>query len=109
MSKIRYYMDEHVSIAIIRGLRQRGVDVLSVPDAKRLGAADHEHLSFAMSQQRVIFTQDTDFLILARINLNHFGIVYARQHTAIGEIIRGLMLIHDVLEAEEMIGKIEYL
>ena len=27
----------------------------------------------------------------------------------IGEIIRGLMLIHEVLEAEEMVDRVEYL
>ncbi len=109
MSQIRFYTDEHVTHTIVRGLRQRGANVLSVPDVNMLGASDQEHLEFAASQKRVIFTQDTDFLILAKSQMNHSGIVYARQHTAIGAIIRGLMLIHDVLEAEEMEGKIEYI
>jgi hypothetical protein len=38
VSKIRYYVDKHVSRAVVRGLRQRGVDVLSVPEADMLGA-----------------------------------------------------------------------
>ncbi len=92
MSRIRYYTDEHVSTAVIRGLRQRGVDVMTVQDVRLLGAADHEHLVFATSLRRVIFTQDTDFLILAKNNSTHFGVVYARQHTAICKIMRGLML-----------------
>ena len=32
MAKIRYYTDEHVAYAVIHGLRQRGVDVVSVPE-----------------------------------------------------------------------------
>jgi hypothetical protein len=34
-----------VANAVIRGLRQRGIDVLSVPDADMLGASDEAHLA----------------------------------------------------------------
>ena len=47
MSKIRFYTDEHVAKAIIRGLRQRGVDVLTVPEANMMGASDEKHLAMA--------------------------------------------------------------
>lgn len=109
MTVIRYYTDEHVALAVIRGLRQRGIDVLSVPQAGMRGASDEDHLTLARKQRRVAFTQDTDFLRLATAGRNHAGIVYASQRTAIGEIIRGLVLIHQVLEAEEMVGRVEYL
>jgi uncharacterized protein with PIN domain len=109
MSKIRFYTDEHVAKAIIRGLRQRGVDVLTVPEVKMLGASDEDHLAKALEENRVIFTQDNDFLRLAASGLNHSGIVYASQETSISHIIYGLMLIYQVLDAEEMIGHIEYL
>jgi hypothetical protein len=109
VSEIRYYTDEHVSKAVISGLRQRGVDVLTVPEATKLGATDKEHLAFALAEGRVVFTQDDDFLRLASSGEAHAGIIYAPQHTPIGEIIQGLMLIYQVLEAEEMIGNIEYL
>lgn len=102
-------MDEHVAKAVIHGLRQRGVDVLSVPEAEMMGATDEAHLAFAFSRGRVLFTQDTDFLRLASLSIAHSGIVYAPQYTSIGDVIRGLILIHQVLEAEEMTGKIEYL
>lgn len=59
--------------------------------------------------KRVIFTQDTDFLRLVTAGATHAGIVYAPQYTSIGDIIRGLVLIYQLLEAEDMIGKIEYL
>ena len=109
MSEIRYYTDEHVAKAVIKGLRQRGVDVLTTPEANKLHATDEEHLEFASSERRVIFTQDDDFLKLASSGSTHAGIVYAPQHTPIGTIIQGLMLIYQVLEAEEMAGNIEYL
>lgn len=73
MSKIRYYTDEHVAKAVIRGLRQRGVNVLTTPEAKKLNATDEEHLTFAFSEKRVIFTQDNDFLRLASSGKAHAG------------------------------------
>ncbi len=56
MSEIRYYTDEHIARAVIRGLRQRGVDVLTVPEAEMMGASDEAHLALASSQGRVVFT-----------------------------------------------------
>lgn len=79
MSKIRYYTDEHVAKAVIRGLRQRGVDVFTTPEANKLHAADGEHLQFALAERRVIFTQDDDFLKLASSGQAHAGIVYTPQ------------------------------
>ncbi len=37
MRRIRLYTDEHVPKAVIRGLRQRGIDVLTVPEADMMG------------------------------------------------------------------------
>ncbi len=34
---IRFYTDEHISRAVVHGLRQRGVDVLTVAEAGLLG------------------------------------------------------------------------
>ena len=36
-------------------------------------------------------------------------VVYATQERPVVEIIRGLMLIHEVLEAEELAGRVEFL
>jgi hypothetical protein len=109
VTRIRYYTDEHVSRAVIGGLRQRGVDVLSVPEANRIGVPDHEQLAFALAEGRVLLTYDTDYLGLHAAGVNHAGIVYANQYTPVGEIIRGLMLIYQVLESAEMVGQVEYL
>lgn len=50
MARIRYYTDEQISRAVISGLRQRGVDVLSVPEANKIGASDQEQLAFALAE-----------------------------------------------------------
>jgi len=109
VAKVSFYMDEHVPKAVVRGLRQRGVDVVTVADASAMGAPDLDHLRLAQRQGRTIFTQDDDFLRLAASGEPHAGIVYAPQHTSIRAMIQGLTLIHSVLDAEEMAGQIEFL
>lgn len=108
-SVIKYYMDEHVAKAVIRGLRQRGVDVLSVPEAGLLGASDEEQLAHARSEGRVFFAQDEDVLRLHAEGIPHCGIAYAPQGTSVGHIIRGLILIHELLDTDEMEGHVEFL
>lgn len=51
--RVKFYTDEHVSKAVVNGLRQRGVDVLTVAEAGMLGASDEEHLAFARREERV--------------------------------------------------------
>ena len=109
MARVRFFTDEQVSRAVVMGLRQRGVDVLTVPEAGTLGASDGEQLRRARDEGRVIFTQDDDFLRLAAMDSSHSGVVYTTQERPIGQIIRGLMLIHEVLEAEEIAGRVEFL
>ena len=107
--KIKFYTDEHVSKAVVNGLRMRGVDVLTVVEANMLGATDDQHLMKATQEGRVIFTQDDDFLRLHAEGNSHAGIVYVRQGTSTGKVIAGLMLIHQVLSDEDMVNHIEYL
>lgn len=107
MGRIRFYLDEQVARAVASGLRRRGVDLVTVREAGSLGAADEEHVARALAEKRVIFTQDTDFLRLHAGGTKHAGIVYAPQ--GIGSIIRGLVLIHQLLEPEEMTGNVEFL
>lgn len=59
---IKFYMDEHVHPGVTKALRQRDVDVLTAQQAGNLNVDDEEHLQFAASQGRVIFTQDEGFL-----------------------------------------------
>ncbi len=76
-SRIKFYLDEHVPRAVVRGLRDRGADVLTVAEAGLLGASDEEHLALAVEQGRVIFTHDSDFLRLHGKAVDHAGIVFA--------------------------------
>jgi hypothetical protein len=106
--RIKFHTDEHVSKAVINGLRQRGVDVMTTKDAGLMGAADEEHLSFAHGQRRVIFTQDEDFLRLHEAGIEHSGIIYAPQTTSIGEIVHSVMLVYQVFTDEDMENHVEF-
>ena len=77
MEQIRFYLDEHIHSAIAEGLRRRGVDVLTVQKAGRTGLSDREQISFALAEQRVIVTMDSDFLVIAAEGTSHAGIAYA--------------------------------
>jgi len=109
VAEVRFYADEHVPKAVVRGLRQRGIAIIGVQDGAGLGANDIEHMRLAHQDGRTIFTQDDDFLRLAAAGEPHAGIVYAAQHTSVRSMIQGLLLIHSVLKAEDLAGRIEFL
>ena len=107
--RLKFYTDEHVSNSVLKGLRLRGVDVMTTREAEMLGASDEEHIALAKREGRVIFTQDDDFLRLHSKGIKHSGIVYAHQRTPIGDIVRGLMLICQILESDDMESHLEFL
>lgn len=109
MGTIKFYTDEHVARAVVRGLRERGVDVSTVTEAALSGAADTAQLAHARTETRVVFTHDVDFLRLHAAGVEHTGIVHSAQELSIGDIIRGLMLIVQLLDADEMINHVEFL
>jgi predicted nuclease of predicted toxin-antitoxin system len=110
VERIRFHLDEHVSPAIARALRQRGIDVTTARETGLLGASDLQHLARAHAEGRVIFTQDADFLRLHHEQRPHAGITYCKQGSrSIGEIVASLVLIYEVLEPDEIAGQIEYL
>jgi predicted nuclease of predicted toxin-antitoxin system len=106
---IRFHLDEHVDPAIATGLARRGIDATTTVQAGLLGASDEEHLTFALGEGRVVFTQDDDFLRLAASGRRHAGVVYCKQGgRAIGPIIEFLELIHLCMTAEEMRDHVEF-
>ncbi len=107
--EVRFLTDEHVDIDITRGLRARGLDVLTVQEAGLIQADDQRIIAFALEHDRVIFTQDADFLALHQRGVPHAGIAYVHQQAPIGVVVRGLLLIHDVLTMEDIRGKVEFL
>ena len=103
-------MDEHVPFAVTTGLRRRGVDVSIALDAGLISVQDDEQLAHAFQSGRVMVTHDDDYLRLHAAGALHAGIAYCHQESlTVGELILRLMLIYDVMTAEEMYGRVEYL
>jgi len=80
MSIIRLYLDEDAeSNGLLQALRARGVDVISVAEAKMISRSDEAQLNWALKNQRVIYSFNLrDFYQLHTILLeqeeSHAGI-----------------------------------
>ncbi len=110
MDKVKFYLDENVANAVAAGLRHRDIDVVTTIEAGHMGWADENQLQFASEAQRVIVTQDDDLLKLASRSISHAGIAYYKPQTrSIKQILRGLILIFEILNPEDMLNHIEFL
>lgn len=109
MAKLVYYTNESVNIAVAEGLKRRGVKVFTARDTGNLGLSDEEQLEYAKRENLVIITHDDDFLILS-VNHEHKGIIFVHQQKySIGDLIRNLKLVWDVIEQKDMKNHIEFL
>jgi hypothetical protein len=104
---LRPYMDVHVKAAITAGLRRRAIDVVT---AQEDGGAYLEDVAL----QRVLFSQDDDLLAIARdrqaTGMFFAGLIYGHQLAAtVGKYVLDLEVVCQVLDAEEMANRIEYL
>lgn len=109
-AEIRFHLDECAPTAIAHGLRRRGIDITTTQEEGLLHSPDESQLGFAAREGRVLVTQDADFLRLHGQGISHRGIVYYDPaDVSIGRVIQGLVLIHGVLEAEDMWDHIEFL
>jgi uncharacterized protein with PIN domain len=110
MAEIRYYLDEHMDVAVAIGLRRRGIDVVTTVEANLIRASDPEQIKFAIAQQRVFVTRDRRILATSGHEVSHAGIVIARSgRSAIGPTVLALAHLHRTMTCEEMKGRVEYL
>lgn len=107
--RICFHLDENVALVIALGLRRYGVNVTTTIDAGLRTQSDERQLAFIQRTNRVLFTQDTDFLIIASRRSDYPGIVYCKKGTcSIGEMIETLVLIYEAMTPEEMQGHVEF-
>jgi predicted nuclease of predicted toxin-antitoxin system len=107
------YMDEHVHRAITIGLRLRGVAVLTVQEDGLTSTPDSLLLDRALELQRVMFSQDQDFLIEANrrqsAGIPFAGVIFARQLVAVGDCVRDLEIIAKAGNPEDLANRVEYI
>lgn len=92
------YMDVHIPQAITDQLRRRGVDVLTAFDDERQELPDDQLLLRVTQLNRVLFTQDIRFRVLAetwQVEGKQFsGLIFGHQlGGTIGQFVRDLELI----------------
>jgi hypothetical protein len=108
--RIRFHLDENVDPDVARALRRHSIDVTTSAEAGLLSTEDVAQLAYARQEDRVIVTHDSDFLRMAAQGVDHAGIAYCHKSArSVGDIIRTLMLICEVLAPEEIRGRVEYL
>jgi hypothetical protein len=108
------YFDHNIDIAILNGLRNRGIDVLSAREDGFDRADDRLLLARSSALKRLLFTNDTDFLRIAaemQASSEAFsGIAFASQRgTVVSQIIDDLELIASALSLEDLENRVLFL
>jgi predicted nuclease of predicted toxin-antitoxin system len=110
---LAFYMDVHVPLAICKGRRRRGVEVLRAQEDGTAQLSDPQLLDRATSVGRILFSRDEDLLAEAtrrqRAGIEFGGVVFARQRgVSIGTCIADLELIAKPMESEEIQNRVIY-
>lgn len=107
--RIRFHFDEHVDPDVAEGLARHGVDVTTTIEAGLRTADDETQFGYAIRTNRVFVTGDFGVVALAATVAQHSGLtIVNRRKLTIGQQIRGLILIYEVLTPEEMRSHVEY-
>lgn len=98
--------DEHIKKGISDGIKRRGVELHTVEEEEIKGKSDEDLLRFAKERDRVILTNDSDFLEME----DHPGILYiTTQYASIGEIVQEVVRHVDQYTKEEFQDTIFYI
>lgn len=104
-----------MSRGLARGLRARGIDVVTTLDAGLTGQGDEVLLDHALQQARVLFTFNvghfcslhTEWHLRGKV---HAGIVVVpRQRLTIGGQVRALARLTSEITSEQMAGRLIFL
>jgi hypothetical protein len=116
LMRIRLYLDEDAQRGgLVRALRWRGIDVMTADEAGMRERDDSDHLTYAITQNRVLYSFNIgDFNALhtayTAAGRNHAGIILAsQQRYSVGEQMRRLLKLIHTVPAEEMRNRVEFL
>lgn len=113
---IRLYFDEDsMDQRLVRALRVRSLDVTTALEENMIDRADEDHLEYATSQGRVLFSFNRgDFYDLHSQYLlegkTHAGIILANQQQySVGELMRRILQLSAEKTPKKMENWIEFL
>jgi len=109
VARIRFQTDEHLDNAVAHQLRVRSLDAFTTHEAGLRAASDPAHLAAALAGGRVMVTEDDDYLRLHAAGVAHAGIVYfPPESRTIGQMVAKLEELAEEVDAEAMIGRVQY-
>jgi len=111
---LRFFFDECADEDVARGLRRRGVDVITTSELHRKELSDADQLEFVRRSGRVIYTTDRHLLVIVarwlEDGIEFPGIAYHAQGALTkGQAIRSLLLLNEVCDPPDMQNRIEFL
>jgi hypothetical protein len=106
--------DENVILALVLGLRRRGMDVLTVQDLGKRGEDDPLLLDIAYQRDRIVLTNDQDFLSLAAERASRqelFAPIFywPQQQRTVGELLGTVPPLAATLSYEEACSRVFFL
>jgi predicted nuclease of predicted toxin-antitoxin system len=111
---LKAYADVHVHTAIVAALRRRGMDVVTVQERGQQSLPDSTVLAQAFQENRVLLTNDQDFLQLAGSLAKQnetFAPIFFRpqQRRTIGQIVRSIIREATLSDYESACSRVFYL
>ena len=106
MKRVKIYVDENIDYRVVKGLKRRGVDIITVQETLNLAKSDEKQLEYAKSIDALFFTHDDDLLKIAKrwknVGKTHNGIIFVHQtKLSVGEIVRKLRLLSETVSIKK--------
>lgn len=111
---LKAYADENVIAPLDEALRRRGMDVVTVQERGRREADDAELLDEALLDERLMLTNDSDFLAIAADRSSRSEplapvVYWPQQQRRIGELVQSLVALASNHEYSELLGQVVFL
>ena len=105
---IKLYADENIRKLIVSILRHKGFDIISTEESENKGKSDIEQLKFAISEERSILTNDSDFLLVKNL-VKHYGIFFITKKKPDKDIANKVASLLEMLSKEDIRNAVIYI
>ena len=79
LRELKFLADENINYIVVAYLREQGLDVEDIKELGLWGIDDQSVLAYAVKNERVVITQDSDFGTLSIVEQQPFlGILYLK-------------------------------
>ncbi len=103
---MKFLADEHIELSVVNGLRNLGIDIVSIDELDKKGYMDIDILDFAKENNKTVITRDSDFLKFLAHRVKHKGIIFISTQLSIGEVINEvekISLLFDSADLENVV------